>query len=383
MPTLRTTMTIDHFELRDHTRGWSLEGVDFAAFNLLVGLSGAGKTRILRSLHAVCAIARGRNPALRSCEWQLTVRAEGIKFEWSATLKERVKSADEEPEAHFLKEKIVADGEVIVQRTENSVEFKGTPLPQIKDTESCISIFNRENAIAPLYNSLGMVKLSEAPGGQPSHRYQIWPDEAKVENLAELRNNNKLTIVQKAYLLRRDFPTEFDCVVDEYRAIFGTVSKVLVDTVAKIDPDLASRSPFSSIGKVMLTLAIVEDGVERPTCPSDMSSGMLRTLIHLFELALWPEGTVVIVDEYENSLGLNCLPALTACLMRRAGDMQFILTSHHPYVIENIPMESWRVVTRDGSEVKVAPASAIPGISTRSKQSGFDRLMSSPAFEVG
>jgi predicted ATPase len=105
--------------------------------------------------------------------------------------------------------------------------------------------------------------------------------------------------------------------------------------------------------------------------------------MHLFELALAPAGTVVLIDEFENSLGVNCLSQVTEHLLERAGDLQFLLTSHHPYIINNVPIRDWLVVTRHGGTVKVLDASQLPALNTKSHQDKFTLLMNLREYERG
>jgi hypothetical protein len=107
---------------------------------------------------------------------------------------------------------------------------------------------------------------------------------------------------------------------------------------------------------------------------------MQRTLVHLLSIALAPSGTVIIVDEIENSMGVNCLPQLIEHFLQRT-DLQFILTSHHPYVINNIPWRYWRLVTRKGSEVTVRDATSIPALDSASSLEKFTQLMNLEEYE--
>ena len=66
---------------------------------------------------------------------------------------------------------------------------------------------------------------------------------------------------------------------------------------------------------------------------------MLRTLIHLHEFLFAPSGTVVVIDEFENSLGINCLPVLTELMLQRS-DCQFIVTTHSRYLEDLTPIEN-------------------------------------------
>lgn len=74
-------MTIQRFEFRDLSSGWTLEPMDFSALNLLIGLSGSGKTSILRALmHVVkCGISRY---ATSSDERVVSTPEVNVRFRW-------------------------------------------------------------------------------------------------------------------------------------------------------------------------------------------------------------------------------------------------------------------------------------------------------------
>ena len=103
-----------------------------------------------------------------------------------------------------------------------------------------------------------------------------------------------------------------------------------------------------------------------------MSSGMLRTLIHISEIYLSTPGTVILIDEFENSLGINCIDILTDDLIHENKTLQFIATSHHPYIINNIPYEYWKIVTRKGGHINIRNASDYS--LGKSKQEAFLQL---------
>ena len=99
---------------------------------------------------------------------------------------------------------------------------------------------------------------------------------------------------------------------------------------------------------------------------------MLRTLIHIAELYLSSNGSVILIDEFENSLGVNCIDILTDDLIHENKSIQFIATSHHPYIINNIPYEYWKIVSRKGGKISVRNAAAHK--LGKSKQAAFLQL---------
>ena len=117
---------------------------------------------------------------------------------------------------------------------------------------------------------------------------------------------------------------------------------------------------------------IKEKSVSKWIREDRVSSGMMRTLIHLSEIFLSSEGTVILIDEFENSLGINCIDILTEDLIHENKTLQFIATSHHPYIINNIPYEYWKIVTRRGGHINIRNASDYN--LGKSKQDAFIQL---------
>ena len=106
-----------------------------------------------------------------------------------------------------------------------------------------------------------------------------------------------------------------------------------------------------------------------------MSSGMFRTLIYIIEIMTAPEGSVILIDEFENSLGINCMSEVTDFILDHADGLQFIITSHHPYIINNIPWQDWQIVSRKGSHITTKKATEISALDTASSLDKFTQLI--------
>ncbi len=94
--------------------------------------------------------------------------------------------------------------------------------------------------------------------------------------------------------------------------------------------------------------------------------------MYISELYLSPEGSIILIDEFENILGVNCLNSVTDLILENPR-LQFIITSHHPYIINNIGNKYWKIVTRQGNTVKVKQPEEL-GIS-QSRHQGFIDLI--------
>ncbi len=131
----------------------------------------------------------------------------------------------------------------------------------------------------------------------------------------------------------------------------------------------------------LLQIRIKEYGVSKWIPEHKISSGMSRTLMHLSRMALWPDGMVVLIDEFENSLGVNCIDFVTNDLVDESNRLQFLITSHHPYIINNIDTRHWKIVIRHGSVVSTRSASEF-GLQESSHEA-FIKLMNLPVYQEG
>lgn len=388
-------MSITRFSFHDQFRGWKLNKVPFSDFNLLVGISGVGKTQILDALRAVRNAAVLDSRFVNQCQWEIELTIGEDIYRWSVetslgwtaylALLNISKDGNDPPESEkprFIKELITKNQEEIARRTDDTIIFRGNPLPKLKNSESVITLLSNEKTIAPLYGFFSRVFFSEAGEASPA-AYGVqtemipWAQGAQwrkqFADLDSLRRQlTRAPVLLTAYVLQENFPDEFNRLKQDYLEIFPTVLDIKIDRLIKMAPAVAANNPAFLMDN--LVLGVKEEGVEGWILSGQISSGMLRTLIHLFEIALAPPEAVIVIDEFENSLGINCLPELTNHLMR-ATTVQIVLTSHHPYIINNVPFRYWKLVTRSGSEVTVKDATSIRELDAASSLEKFTRLL--------
>ena len=87
------------------------------------------------------------------------------------------------------------------------------------------------------------------------------------------------------------------------------------------------------------------------------------------------------LDEFENSLGVNCIDELTTEIKGASHRLQFILTSHHPYIINKINYQNWKIVTRKGTKIFAQDAQEFN--IGKSKHEAFVQLLNLPSFKTG
>jgi AAA domain, putative AbiEii toxin, Type IV TA system len=384
-------MPIRSFEFKNHDTGWALPEAAFDKLNLLVGISGVGKTQILRSLLDVRNAALLGARYINNCDWMLSLEADGTLYEWRAetALTRYVYPSSMLPnsgdkvstDAHFVREEIRRKGEVIVKRDRQGFVFGGDKLPKLEHSESAIKLLQSEELVRPLYQQLYRWLFVDLPSGGVPPSFNIEAAESlrtSLKSLEELKNSD-LPIVVKAYVLQQDCPSAFDEIKEDYFDTFPNVVDLRVGRYREFGykPFLDDRFRDN------LTFGIREVGVDGWIADSDISAGMAKVLVYFVELSLTPPGSVVFIDELENSLGKNCLPEVADLILERASEIQFIVTSHHPEVINRLPYKCWKVIRRRGSVVDVIPADSIVALHTASSLEKFTQLINLREYEEG
>ncbi|WP_437952304.1 ATP-binding protein [Sorangium sp. So ce296] len=390
-------MRILTFEVQSARRGWTLEPMALDAFNLLVGVSGAGKTRIVRTIEQVCSVALGKKETeerleqLRGASFAIDFEHDGLTYRWEAELEPRVGLGSEDHGALHSEEPALIRSELILQGDRPIVEraperflLNGHAIPKLDRAQSAIAVLKEDPAMAPLYRAFSRSVPLEALENLPSYGTQIESHFEELRNdyqsAAEVGADFTLPLHNKSEFLQELFPDAFAEIEEAFREAFPTVEKLKVQRYRYLGNERSKRWA----GMYNMALTAAESGVDGMIPFADMSSGMQRYLSFLVHLSFAPPGTVVLIDELESSLGVNCLPAVTRFLLSRAPDLQFILTSHHPYIIEQIPPSHWKIVTRKGSRVRVLDAEKIPAMAEeRSHLDRFTRLINLPEYEHG
>ncbi len=185
---------------------------------------------------------------------------------------------------------------------------------------------------------------------------------------------SEFKILTKLYLVSiLENDTTFERIKERFISIFPTVEDIIIDR---------SWLPTEKeIQRNWLEIKIKEKGVDKWIELSRMSWGMVRTLKQLSELYLCKEGTVFLIDEFENSLGINCINEITADILTSRRNLQFILTSHHPYIINNIEFKNWKLVTRNAGIIKAHDMSEFNF--GNSKHEAFMQLLQLDEYQTG
>lgn len=378
-------MKINNVVFNDKRLEWSLENISFDRLTLLVGASGVGKTQILKAIVTLQQIAMGNS--INGIKWRMIFETiTGNNFIWEGEFENKgfqtfIDEEDEEMKKNkpkILKEKLTLNDKVIVDRTDTEIKFQGKKTLKLSSQQSIIYILKEEDLIKPAYEEFKKVIFSDQVESQ-REPFQISIFNAnklikKYNSLKKIQESDE-DIRVKLYIVSKIGLTTFNEIKDRFCEIFPQVEDL------KIEPIDFNDEEIPSFIKDYPFIQMKEKGIHNWIQQSKISSGMFRTLIHISEMYLCPEGTVFLIDEFENSLGINCIDELTNDILKSSRQVQFIITSHHPYIINNIDFASWKLVTRKSGVVKANPIDKY--ISGKSKHDKFMQLIQLKQYETG
>lgn len=351
-------MKLNSIKYTNTEQEWGFEEINFFDLTLLVGVSGVGKTQILGSIYNLKQIADG--DSANGVKWEVNFQTlSGNIYFWKGEF-ENVKLKnefipdifDEEKDKNkprIISENIFLNGKEIIFRDNNVFKFNGKEMPKLISTESAINILKEEDLIKEIYESFKLIIFrdhTQKEGIRYSH-LSVEKLKKKYKTFDQIKESDLDTFHKFALVYDVSKPT-FEEIKSTFIEVFPQVEDLKVEPIVD--------NEFSSFMFEATVIQIKEKGVDKWIPQNRMSSGMLRTLIHIAEMYLWNEGTVILIDEFENSLGLNCIDVLTEDLIYNNNNIQFIATSHHPYIINKIPYDYWKIVTRKGSAIKTFDA---------------------------
>src|SRR6185436_17210425 len=110
---------------------------------LLVGVSGAGKTKVLKTIQALRAIAEGES--IPGAQWEVTfIAAAGQRYLWRGAFQQIDRAAP----AQIEEEELTLDGVPLIQRNAERILLRGQRTPRLSPHQSALKLLNQEEGVA-------------------------------------------------------------------------------------------------------------------------------------------------------------------------------------------------------------------------------------------
>lgn len=341
-------MKIKKLSVKYHPTGLEIQNVEFDdTLSLLVGISGVGKTSILEAIHDLKKVALF-GISINGFEWDIQFEVGNKQYNWNGKFEVILQQSalanligfetnQINTEYKIKYENLSANEVGIITRNESDIYFNNYKTVKLESTKSAIYLLKEEDQIANILKSFeDIFSISEIQNANVLSlvNYDNLNDELDLNLLREFYGS----IVEKMYICQIKLPDIYMDFKSVYKEIFPYVKDLGIFR-KKIGGE-------ESYNLTELTIKIKEYGVDHWVDQNFISSGMMKTLIHLAYIYFSPKGAIFLIDEFENGFGVNCINSISDYVLNSGSDYQFIMTSHHPYIINNIPVEKWKIVNR-------------------------------------
>lgn len=371
-------MLVKWIEFENLETGLKIERVEFNRdITLLVGVSGAGKTQILNAVKYSLELAISEEEMLLPYHCKLGIETDNKEYEWEYVIKKNenkeILTVDKE-EYCFARESLKKGKEQLFLREFEKVQIIGYDrVPMPKKSESLLSQYAEDEVlnkvvqeIDKLY-SIGIGIDAWLSTRKEAFDKYIWFFSKtsyfykKDENISR-KVLSQLPTDVKLHLVKRYFKETYSNILYAVKDIFSEIEDIdVIEDTQQTEWQIVIRVYGKQLKK------------------HEISNGMLKCIYYIVELYTMSENSVVLIEEFENGLGENCISVLAELIMEERKDLQFIITSHHPKIINGIEPSKWRIIDREVSVIKNYSSEQY-GI-TNSKHEPYFNLVNRLAFE--
>lgn len=340
-------MKIQWIEFQNLRTGLKIERIYFNKdITLLVGLSGVGKTQILHALEYSLNLAVDKDVTLHPYRVGMGILIGNDEYEWFYEINKTNENEwiiNEENKYEFSFEKLTHNGQDIFERRKEKVKVIGyDKVPQPKKDESLILQYSEDenfvNLISGIRKLYSVEMESAVRGGIKSEIFSrlksIVTDAFSHERDVEFKTFSHLPTAMKLYITKKYYHGLYIKIFEAVMELFPEIEDIDVEEDSIRETYLVSIQVY---GKKLLQY--------------DISNGMLKTIYYIIELFTMSEDSLVLIDEFENGLGVNCIDLLSEMMLSERNDLQYIITSHHPKIMNAVDKNKWRIIDREDSTV--------------------------------
>jgi hypothetical protein len=212
-------MRIKTLSYTDKTTGWELQRLSFDQLTLLVGASGVGKTRILKSILDVRRVAKGAS--LNGISWYIEfLTTGGRKYTWEGEFEDKGFSVentfgfndeDEKEKPRIDSERVYINDELVIDRNIDGIFFNGKKTVKLSKNESAVFLLREEEQIQEAQREFDKVIFDDNTSDINRFAFDDEVEEKleKYRSIKTIRDSNE-DVKLKLYFIYKNQKKSFD-----------------------------------------------------------------------------------------------------------------------------------------------------------------------------
>lgn len=334
-------------EFTNLSTGLKIEKITFNEdVTLLVGLSGVGKTQILNAIEYSLKLAVNKSVRLCPYEVSLCFNIDENEYQWKYKIMEAEEDIIEAKEKYyiFVYEELLENGKKLFYRDSSHAEIIGyQKVPAPKKDESLLIQYEEEDFVKPIIGEI--LKLypieidMDVLGAIDRDSFQKFKTKIRESitksGLPDFEKFSHLPIPLKIYIVKEYYQEIYAQIFSYVKELFMEINDISIVEDSERDVVWVAIEVY---GKLLMQ--------------REISNGMLKAIYYIVELITMSPNSLVLIDEFENGLGVNCIDILAELLLNERNDLQFVITSHHPKIINQISHDKWKIIERQTNVVR-------------------------------
>jgi predicted ATPase len=342
---------IDYREFDGEQNYWALKNLTLGKINLLVGKNATGKTNTITKIAWLGNMLAGLQPQLLNSGNYYAEFADGndvykyyLQISKLNIVLEKLEINDEEK----FSRSDTGTGEIYADELKCKIKFQLPP--------NQLLVVSRRDTIQHPY----LEKIHAWADGLRFYEFgsQLGKDTVLIVN--DMKNisidsrdmNSVIGLFIKG---EQEFPQDFGKnIIESMKKIGYELSKIGIT----FSNDLLPPVPLAA-GTNGLVLYAHEKDSKADISQPQMSQGMFRTLSLIIQITyntLKKLSTTILIDDIGEGLDFDRSTKLIELLIdlaKKNDTIQLIMSTNDRYVMNNVPLEYWQVIQRDGGECRV------------------------------
>lgn len=349
---------------------WKLEDFSLGKINLIVGKNASGKTMTLNVISNACNFFLHKGELMYEYgNFDITFEDKEVIF--NLILKYNKKEV--ESEQLRVSDKLLLErdkdgiGKIWYEKIRQSLDFE-IPKHQLAFATK------RDIAQHPFLESLyeWATNLRKFDFGSDFGRNSFLNKTEFEKNEVNFADTQNVTL--PVYKLAKEEFESFDNILKEDFKIIGY-------DILDIKTLQVGKATFHgfALQQDIYGLAVKENGLNNETTQQSISQGMYRALSLLIQLNYYfltqKEGCIII-DDIGEGLDFERSKALIKLLIEKAenSNIQLIMSTNDRFVMNNVPLEYWAIIHREGSVVKIINYDNSKDIFDKFEYTGLDNF---------
>jgi energy-coupling factor transporter ATP-binding protein EcfA2 len=339
--------SIKYVQYEEQPNEWDLDRLDLLPINLIVGRNASGKTKTLNVINSLARLLSGEVKPNQyvSCHFDVTFKDGDRYYYYNLVIQKNV----------VVKEVFSRDQEKLLDRGEDG---RGTIRAEKEGKDIEFQPPNSELAFS-------RTDLIQHPYFDPVYQ---WAKSTYHYGFGTFLGRNVFSISREDNTAIEANPKNDGMVVNIYKEgeqkFGGKFKEAIIADLHEVDYhisdigiDQPSQIVFSPPGKP-LGIWVSEKDLKSKTEQFEISQGMFRVLsliIQLNYLKMSHKPSCILIDDIGEGLDYERSCALIKLIIKKAQDSQFqlIMATNDRFVMNNVPLEMWTVLNREGNHCRV------------------------------